>query len=87
MPELQARMAMSAEIAGGVFIAFGLLTRVGLVLCFVTMMVAAFLGHRGAGYLITNNPPGKEYALNLGILCIVLFLLGPGTYSLDAMLF
>jgi uncharacterized membrane protein YphA (DoxX/SURF4 family) len=37
--------------------------------------------------LITNNPPGNEYALNLAILMLVLILLGPGHYSLDAALF
>jgi len=49
--------------------------------------VAAFLGHKGAGYLITNNPPGNEYALNLGLVMIVLILLGPGHYSLDSLTF
>lgn len=86
-PELQARMAMVTEIAGGLMITLGLLTRVGLVLCFFTMVMAAVIGHKGAGYLITNNPPGKEYALNLAVICVVLFLLGPGSYSLDTFLF
>jgi putative oxidoreductase len=64
----------------------GLFTRVGLILCFFTMLVAASVGHKGGGYLITNNPPGNEYALNLAVICVVLFLLGPGIYSLDAIL-
>ena len=86
-PQVQARLAMIAEIAGGLMITFGFLTRFGLLLCFFTMMMAAFLGHKGGGYLITNNPPGKEYALNLAVICVVLFLLGPGVYSVDAVLF
>jgi putative oxidoreductase len=86
-PEVQARVAMLSEIVGGLLMAVGLFTRVGLLLCFATMIVATTLGHRGAGYLITNTPPGCEYALNLAIICVGLFLLGPGAYSLDAVWF
>ncbi len=86
-PELQARAAMVTELLGGTLIAAGLGTRIAAFFCFVTMSVAAFLGHKGGGYLVTNNPPGNEYALNLAILMIVLILLGPGHYSLDFLLF
>lgn len=85
-PELQARLAMASEIAGGTLITLGLFTRVGYILCFFVMLMAATLGHKGGGYLITNNPPGNEYALNLAVLCVVFFLLGPGAYSIDAIL-
>ncbi len=83
----QARMAMLSELLGGISITLGLFTRVGLIACFFTMVMAASIGHRGGGYLITNTPPGNEYALNLAIICVVMFLLGPGAYSLDAYLF
>ncbi|HMN67002.1 MAG TPA: DoxX family protein [Bdellovibrionales bacterium] len=86
-PEAQARAAMLCELVGGLLIAVGLFTRVGFVLAGSTMIVAATIGHRGGGYLITNTPPGNEYALNLAILCGVFFLLGPGALSLDAILF
>jgi putative oxidoreductase len=85
--EQQARAAMLSEITGGALITVGLLTRIGLLLCGFTMVVAASIGHKGGGYLITNTPPGNEYALNLAIICLVMFLLGPGAYSLDALLF
>lgn len=85
-PEYQARAAMLSELLGGTLIVLGLGTRVAAVICFFTMVVAAFLGHKGGGYLITNNPPGNEYALNLAALMIVLALLGPGHYSLDQLL-
>lgn len=86
-PAVQARLAMLAEIAGGALITVGLFTRLGLVLCFFTMCIAAVIGHKGGGYLITNNPPGNEYALNLAMICTVMFLLGPGAYSIDSILF
>ena len=84
---LQARMAMLSELTGGIMIATGLLTRFGLAMCCFTMLVAAMIGHKGGGYLITNSPPGNEYAVNLAVICVVLALLGPGAYSLDAFLF
>lgn len=86
-PALQARLAMLSELIGGVLIALGLGTRIGFAVVGLTMVMAASIGHKGGGYLITNNPPGNEYALNLAILCAVFFLLGPGAYSLDAYLF
>lgn len=86
-PAFQARAAMLTELGGGALITFGLGTRIAALFCMVTMLVAAFTGHKGGGYLITNNPPGNEYALNLGLLMLVLILLGPGHYSLDSLIF
>lgn len=85
--DFQARLAMISEIAGGVLITCGLFTRIGCLLCFLTMVVASTIGHKGGGYLITNNPPGNEYSLNLAAIMVVLMLLGPGTFSLDYFLF
>jgi putative oxidoreductase len=87
MPEVQARMAMMSEIGGGSLLALGLLTRPACLLLIFTMIVAGRLGHKGAGYLITNNPPGAEYTINLAVICAVLGLLGPGMISLDYLLF
>ena len=86
-PELQARLAMLCELIGGLLIACGLLTRVGAALCCTTMIVAMLIGHKGGGYLITNDPPGSEYVVNLAAILIVLILLGPGRYSLDFLFF
>lgn len=87
LPALQARMAMLTELVGGGLLILGLGTRVAAFSILVAMLVAAFSGHKGGGYLITNDPPGNEYALNLAILMIALILLGPGAYSLDSLLF
>jgi putative oxidoreductase len=84
---LQARMAMLSELIGGILLTLGLCTRVGALLCMGVMVVAALIGHKGGGYLITNNPPGNEYTINLAAICAALILAGPGSYSLDHLLF
>ena len=84
---IQARAAMLSELVGGGLLAVGLLTRPAALLLVGTMIVAGRLGHRGAGYLITNEPPGAEYTINLAVVCAVLALFGPGGYSLDALIF
>ncbi len=65
----------------------GLFTRPAFLLLTVTMIIAGRGVHRGAGYLITNDPPGAEYTINLAVVCLTFFLLGPGAVSLDALLF
>ena len=87
MPAVQARMAMLSEIIGGTAIAVGFMTRPACLLLIGTMIVATRLGHKGAGYLITNEPPGAEYTINLAAICAAIALLGPGVYSIDALIF
>ncbi len=84
---IQARMAMLSELSGGSLLALGLFTRPACALLVFTMIVAGRIGHRGAGYLITNNPPGAEYTINLAVICACIALAGPGHLSLDAMIF
>ncbi|MED5262569.1 MAG: DoxX family protein [Myxococcota bacterium] len=87
MAPVQARVAMLSEITGGTLLALGLFARPACILLFFTMVVAGRLGHRGAGYLITNDPPGAEYTINLAVICVALAITGPGAWSLDAWLF
>lgn len=84
---IQARLAMLSELVGGALLAAGLFTRPACVVLIFTMLVAGVVGHRGAGYLITNEPPGAEYTLNLAAICAAILIAGPGSLSLDAMLF
>ena len=84
---LQARMAMASELVGGSLLALGLFTRPACLLLVFTMIVAGRIGHKGAGYLITNDPPGAEYTINLAVICAVIAMLGPGSLSLDQLLF
>jgi len=87
MAAVQGRVAMASEIAGGSLLVAGLFTRPACLLLIATMIVAGRLGHRGAGYLITNDPPGAEYTINLAVICAVFALLGPGRASLDFLVF
>ncbi len=87
MPGVQARIAMTSELAGGLLLALGLATRPACLVLIITMLVAGIVGHRGAGYLITNDPPGAEYTANLAVVCLMFLLIGPGAISLDAMFF
>ena len=87
MPGVQARLAMLSEITGGALLALGLFMRPACLLLIFTMIVATRLGHKDAGYLITNDPPGAEYTINLAAICFMLLLFGPGTFSLDALIF
>ncbi len=84
---IQGRMAMVSETVGGATLTLGLFTRPACLLLIGTMIVAARLGHKGAGYLITNEPLGAKYTVNLAAICFVIVLLGPGVYSLDRLLF
>ena len=87
MPQVQARVAMASELLGGILLSLGLATRPAAFVLIITMAVAGIVGHRGAGYLITNDPPGAEYTLNLAVICVMFLLIGPGVISLDATLF
>jgi putative oxidoreductase len=87
LPAVQARLAMASELTGGVALALGIATRPACLLLIAIMAVAGAVGHRGAGYLITNDPPGAEYTINLAVVCGMFLLIGPGRISLDALLF
>jgi putative oxidoreductase len=85
-PLLNAWMATLTEFLGGILFTAGLGTRFVALALTINMAVAAIKGHKGGGYLILNNPPGAEYAINLTILFALFVLLGPGAFSLDSIL-
>ncbi|WP_210463692.1 DoxX family protein [Rufibacter roseolus] len=71
-------MAAFAETVGGLFLMLGLLFRPILVLLFITMVMAS-IHHFTAGEGIN----GASHALEMAILFLSLFFIGPGRYSLD----
>ncbi len=86
-PLLNAWVATIIEFGGGILFTFGFLTRPIAFALTVNMVIASLTGHKGGGYLILNNPPGAEYAINLAVLFGMFVLLGPGAWSLDYLLF
>ncbi len=82
-PRLNAWAATLTEFLGGILFTLGLGTRFVAVALTINMLVAVLKGHKGGGYLILNNPPGAEYAINLTLLFGMFVLLGPGAISLD----
>ena len=85
---LQAAAAF-AEFGGGICWVLGLLNPLASFLIACTMAVAAFKIHIPAGDPFVANGPGPSYEPALGYLAIAiaLFLVGPGRFSLDWLLF
>ncbi|MBU2882232.1 DoxX family protein [Psychrosphaera sp. B3R10] len=55
-PDLMASLAISAELLGGIFILFGLLTRLTSIPLLITMFVAAKTAHWQNGWLAIADP-------------------------------
>jgi putative oxidoreductase len=68
---------MIAEFAGGLLVAAGFLTRLSVIPIFITMAGAYFIAHAKDPFLV------KELAFVFMVLCIPVFILGSGRYSID----
>lgn len=82
-PLLNAWVATLIELVGGMLFTVGFGTRFVALALTINMVIASLTGHKGGGYLILNNPPGAEYAINLALFFGMFVLLGPGTVSID----
>ncbi len=79
-----ALMAGLAEFGGGLLLALGLLSPFGEMGIIAAMIMAILLGHWGNGLWAQNN--GSELPL-LNLTAALFFaIVGPGRYSLDALL-
>ena len=72
------------EFAGGLLLVIGFLSPLGAIAIFASMLMAVLKFHWAKGLWATNG--GFEYPLVLMLLGLVLGLVGPGSYSLDALL-
>jgi putative oxidoreductase len=81
-PELWAIVLTVSELAGGIGLMLGLLTRIAAFLTTATMVVAIGTVLWAKGFFL----PGYEFALTLLGASIALALTGPGDYAVDAWL-
>ena len=72
------------EFLGGLGLAFGFLTPLAAVALIGSMLVAIIKVHLPNGLWNTNR--GIEFPLTLGTVAFVIGMVGPGVYSLDAIL-
>ena len=78
---LQAAVAGTAELLGGLFLAAGFLTPAAAAAVVAVMLVAAVSVHIEKGFFAHNG--GYEYTLVLGSAALALAFTGPGALSLD----
>lgn len=80
-PGLLAWVAALVELAGGLLLLLGLLTRFVALLAAIEMAVATLGVHLGNGFLVSEG--GFEFTLVLALAALSLVLTGPGSPSLD----
>jgi putative oxidoreductase len=74
------------EFAGGIALAFGLLSRLAGAAIFVDMMMAIITITWANGINATGGKSGYELNLALGTLALVVAVFGAGRFSVDALL-
>jgi putative oxidoreductase len=81
-PPIVAYLVSFGEVAAGLGLIFGFLTRIAAAGMFIEMLGAVTLVHWKAGFFSQNK--GFEFPLTLCLVSLAILLLGPGAFSLDA---
>ncbi|HLC62229.1 MAG TPA: DoxX family protein [Candidatus Nanoarchaeia archaeon] len=82
---LLALVVSIAEFVGGIFLIAGFLAKWASMVLIINMLVALFKVHLKNGFLIVNG--GFEFVAALIIALLVILLNGPGSLSLDRIVF
>jgi putative oxidoreductase len=80
---LWASFVILGEVGGGGSLALGFLTPLGAAGTFGAMFMATFKVHWKNGFIVSKG--GYEYTLVLMAVSIAIGIIGPGSYSLDAL--
>lgn len=83
MPSLMAPFIALVELLGGLALVAGFLSRPAALGIAFNMLGAMFLVHLPGGFFL---PSGIEYTLALLAASVAIILMGPGAFSLDALL-
>lgn len=75
--KLSFMLVIFAELFCGLLVAVGYLTRLAVIPIFITMVVAYFIAHAGDAF------QDKTLPFVFMLLCVVIFLLGSGAFSID----
>ncbi len=84
-PEVTAVYQSTLELAGGIALIVGLVTRIIGALVAISMGFAAFAVHLSAGFFVADG--GYELVMLIGAAGLALAFTGPGRVSIDGMLF
>jgi putative oxidoreductase len=76
-------LVILGEVGGGLSVAFGFLTPLGAAGILGAMAMAIFKSHWKNGFW--NKDRGLEFPLALLTMAVAIGLIGPGSYSLDAL--
>jgi putative oxidoreductase len=89
MPAILQGLAALSEFGGGLALLGGLLTRLASLSISSVMVVALATVHLPMGHPFVGQPGGPSYELPAVYLAcaIMFFILGPGKFSLDALVF
>jgi putative oxidoreductase len=79
--ELSFNLVIFAEFFCGIFLVLGFLTRLSIIPPFITMIVAYFIAHAADPFDV------KQVAFIFLVLCLPVFVLGSGRYSVDSFIF
>ncbi|OZB99135.1 oxidoreductase [Paenibacillus sp. XY044] len=87
LPGFMAYAAAIIEVAGGILLIIGLLTRIVSAVFLIMMVVAIVTVKLSGGLLGTDGAAGYEVELSLFLLSSYLVVYGPASISVDRLLF